>query len=167
MARSLWMVFACATLLAGCERQDPIRRTPATAASDEKAFAATTGAFHETLRNNNVTGFMSYIDDKAIIAPPGDQPVSGKKAVQQWYKDFLRKYRTSSLDLTGKEVFVGERWATEFGRFDWGLAPLDGSAMVLDHGTYMQVWRRQPDGTWRFAREVWNSSPAARTDASH
>ena len=166
MARSLWMVFACATLLAGCERQDPTRPTAARAASDEKAFAATTGAFHETLRNNDVTGFMSYIDDKAIIAPPGEQPVSGKKAVQQWYKNFLRMYRTSSLDLVGKEVFVGDRWATEFGRFDWGLAPADGSAVVRDHGTYMQVWRRQPDGTWCFAREVWNSSPAVRTGVS-
>lgn len=166
MARSLWAVVACAALLAGCERQEPIRRTPATAASDEKAFAATTGAFHETLRKNDVSGFMSYIDDKAIIAPPGDQTVIGKRAVEQWYKDFLRKYRTSSLNLTGKEVFVGDRWATEFGRFDWGLAPVDGSALVLDHGTYIQVWRRQPDGRWRFAREVWNSSPAARVDAS-
>ena len=166
MARSLWMVFACATLLTGCERQDPIRRTPATEASDEKAFAATTGAFHETLRKNDVTGFMSYIDDNAVIAPPGDQPVSGKNAVQQWYKGFLRKYRTSSLNLIGKEVFVGDRWATEFGRCDWGLAPVDGSGVVLDHGTYMQVWRRQPDGTWRFAREVWNSSPTAKADAS-
>lgn len=167
MARCLWMVFACATLLAGCERQEPIRRTPATAASAEKAFAATTGAFHESLRNNNVARFMSYIDDTAIIAPPGEPHVSGKKAVEQWYKGFLRKYRTSALVLSDKEDFVGDRWATEFGRFDWGLVAVDGSAAVLDHGTYMQVWKRQPDGTWRFAREVWNSSPAARTDVSH
>lgn len=162
MARFAWMVVACATLMAGCGPQEPTRRATATVASDEKAFAATTGAFHETLRNNNVPAFISHIDDDAIIAPPGDQPVSGKKAVEQWYKDFLTKYRTSSLNLTSKEVFVGETWATEFGRFDWGLQPVDGSPVLLDHGSYMQVWRRQPDGTWRFAREVWNSSPAAK-----
>ena len=79
-------------------------------------------------------------------------------------------YLVYSLDAPfaafGKEVFVGDQWATEFGRFDWGLAPPDGSAVVRDHGTYMQVWRRQPDGAWRFAREVWNSSPAVRTDVS-
>jgi ketosteroid isomerase-like protein len=152
--------------MAGCQRHEATQQTPATAASDEKAFAATTEAFHGTLRHNDVTGFMSYIDDKAIVAPPGEQPVSGKKAVDQWYKDFLGKYRTSSLDLTGREVFVGDRWATEFGHFIWRLAPVDGSAAVLDHGTYMQVWTRQSDGTWRFTREVWNSSPAARADVS-
>lgn len=166
MARCLWMVFACAALLAGCDRQET-RHTPATSASDEKAFVATTGAFHESLRTNNVARFMSYIDDAAIIAPPGEPHVSGKKAVEQWYKGFLTKYRTSVLVLSDKEVFVGDRWATEFGRFDWGLVPVDGSAAVLDHGTYMQVWKRQADGTWRFAREVWNSSPPARADVSH
>ena len=162
MARFVWMVVACATLTAGCGRQEPTRRVAATVASGETAFAATTGAFHDTLRNNNVTAFMSYIEDDAIIAPPADQPVSGKEAVEQWYKVFLTKYRTSSLNLTGKEVFVGEHWAAEFGHFDWSLQPVDGSPVVLDHGTYMQVWRLKPDGTWRFAREVWNSSPAAK-----
>jgi ketosteroid isomerase-like protein len=161
MIRSFWTVCAFVALLTACDRQEPMKPTQPTAASDEKAFTATTGAFHETLRQNDVTGFMSYIDDNAIVAPPGEQPVRGKHAVEQWYKDFLRRYRTSSLELTGKEVFVGDRWAAEFGSFTWGLTPADRSAPIVDHGTYMQVWRRQPDGTWRFAREVWNSSPAA------
>jgi len=29
---------------------------------------------------------------------------------------------------------------------------------MLDRGNYMQVWKSQPDGQWRFGREIWNSS---------
>jgi ketosteroid isomerase-like protein len=126
-------------------------------------FAATTGAFHETLRDNDLTGFLSYVDQSAVIAPPGEPPVRGKDAVAKWYRDFLANYRTSSLELSEKENFVGGDWAVEFGHFSWTLRPTNGSAAVLDHGTYMQVWKRQADGSWRFAREVWNSSPEVAT----
>ena len=102
---------------------------------------------------------MSYVDQTAVIAPPGEPVLRGKDKIEKWYKDFLASYRTASLELSNKENFVGANWAVEFGDFDWRLQPTNGSATVLDHGTYMQVWKRQADGRWRFAREVWNSSP--------
>jgi ketosteroid isomerase-like protein len=29
---------------------------------------------------------------------------------------------------------------------------------VVDRGSYMQIWKRQADGRWLFAREIWNAS---------
>jgi ketosteroid isomerase-like protein len=102
---------------------------------------------------------MSYVDQSAVIAPPGQPTLRGKDNIEKWFKDFLANYRTASLQLSNKENFVGPELAVEFGDFDWGLQPTNGGARVFDHGTYMQVWTRQADGNWRFAREVWNSSP--------
>jgi len=161
MARLLSIAGACACLMAlvSCGQSDKVASRGSPKASDVSAVAATTAAFHQTLRDNDVPRFMSYVDQSAVIAPPGEPVLRGKDKIEKWYKDFLSNYRTTSLQLSNKENFVGAQWAVEFGHFDWGLQPTNGGARVLDHGTYMQVWKRQADGSWRFAREVWNSSP--------
>lgn len=157
MGRMSLVACACATLLFACGQSDKKagNDTPATVS----AVASTTGAFHETLRTNNLAGFTSFLDQTAVISPPGEPVLRGKDNIIRWYRNFLAKYRTSSLQLTDKEIFVGRDWAVEFGRFSWELSPTDGTAPVLDQGSYMQVWKRQATGSWRFAREVWNSSP--------
>jgi len=96
-----------------------------------------------------------------VMVPPGEAPVRGKDALRAWYATFLSQYRTSSLTLGDRELFVGEGFAVEMGSFEWGLTPAAGGAPVLDHGHYMQVWKQRPDGQWRFEREIWNSSGPA------
>ena len=71
---------------------------------------------------------------------------------------FLAQYRTSSLTLADREVLVGSGWAVELGTFEWALQPTAGGSTVVDRGSYMQVWKKQGDKTWLFAREVYNSS---------
>ena len=117
-----------------------------------------TAAFHEALRTNDTDAFMSYVADDVVLMPPGEAAVRGKPAMRAWYATFLSQYRTSSLMLSGREVFVGGGFAVESGNFEWGLTPVVGGAPVVDRGNYMQVWKRQPDGNWRFAQEIWNSS---------
>lgn len=105
---------------------------------------------------------MSYVADDVVLMPPGEALVRGKEGVRAWYSAFLTQYRTSSLTLADREVFVADDWAVELGTFEWGLTPTAGGLPVVDRGNYMQVWKPLPDGQWRFAREVWNSSvPAA------
>jgi len=94
--------------------------------------------------------------------PPNEPVLQGKEAVGDWYDQFLTQLRTSSLRITGREVFIGGEWATEVAVFEWTLVPVGGGPAAIDRGSYMQVWHREADGRWLFARELWNStSPAA------
>ena len=40
-------------------------------------------------------------------------------------------------------------------------APVAGGPAVTGRGNYVQVWHREPDGRWLFARELWNSTTPA------
>ena len=142
-------------VLVGCN--GPNSPLGATTAEVEKA----TTAFHEALRTNDSETFLSFVADDVVMMPPGEAPVRGKDALRAWYATFLSRYRTSSLTLGDREVLVGEGFAVELGSFEWGLVPAAGGAPVVDRGHYMQVWKRRPDGQWRFAREIWNSSAPA------
>jgi len=135
----------------------------ATAANVKASVESTTAAFHDALRTNDTTAFFSHVDPDVKMIPPGEAPVKGIDALHTWYHAFLGQYTTSSLKLSEKEVFVEGDWATEVGTYEWGLKPVAGGADVVDRGHYMQVWKKQADGTWKFYREIWNSEIPAGT----
>lgn len=128
------------------------------AVPDKAAFEASTAAFHQALRSNDLETFMSYVAADVFFMPPGEPPVRGRDAVRKWMTAFLSQYRTSSLTLADREVLVGSDWAVELGTFEWTLQPTAGGPALVDRGNYMQVWKQQSDKRWQFAREVYNSS---------
>lgn len=153
-----------AVLTIGCSGSGASSGAGPDSVSTRAAVESATTAFHQALRTNDTATFLSYVADDVRMMPPGEAAVVGKDAVRAWYGAFLTQYRTSSLTLSDREVFVGTGWATELGKYEWGLAPAGGGATAVDRGHYMQVWSRRPNGQWRFAREIWNS--AAPTPAA-
>jgi uncharacterized protein (TIGR02246 family) len=158
MTRNLAAVVLSAATLANCGGTPSASVAESTAVADKAAVETATTAFHQALRTNDLETFMSYVADDVVFMPPGEPPVRGRDAVRQWVTGFLAQYQTSSLTLADREVRVGSGWAVELGTFEWALQPAAGGSPVVDRGTYMQVWTQQGDGTWRFAREVYNSS---------
>jgi ketosteroid isomerase-like protein len=126
--------------------------------SRRASLDAATTAFHQALRTNDTVSFFSYLADDVTMMPPAEPPVRGKEAMHAWMAAFLSQFRTTGLTLGDREVLLGDGWATELGSYEWRLTPVAGGAEVVDRGHYMQVWKRLPDGQWRFAREIWNSS---------
>ena len=121
-------------------------------------FEKATAAFHQALRTNDSEGLFAYVAEDVVMMPPNEAPIRGKPAMQTWYRTFLSAFRTTTLILTDREVTVSDSWATELGQYEWGLQPTARGDSVVDKGNYMQIWKRAPDGSWRFFREIWNSS---------
>jgi ketosteroid isomerase-like protein len=121
-------------------------------------FEKATAAFHQALRTNDSERLFAYVAGDVVMMPPNEAPIRGKPAMQTWYRTFLSAFRTTTLILTNQEVTVSDSWATELGQYEWGLQPTAGGDPVGDKGNYMQIWKRAPDGCWRFFREIWNSS---------
>jgi uncharacterized protein (TIGR02246 family) len=144
--------------MSACSAATPASSARSAAVNDSAAVERTTTAFHQALRTNDLEGFMAYVADDVVFMPPGEPAVRGRDAVRKWITAFLAQYRTSALTLANREVRVGSGWAVELGTFEWTLQPVAGGSAVTDRGNYMQVWQRQGDTAWRFAREVYNSS---------
>jgi ketosteroid isomerase-like protein len=109
----------------------------------------------------DVERMLSYWTDDAIVLPPGLPAVTGKVA--------LREYVRTSLRIPGFRI----TWASTDVRFspDGTLAYMFGRNAVTVKGTdgepttttgrAVTVWRRDPDGIWHCAVDIWNSEPAA------
>ena len=99
---------------------------------------------------------IDRLRETGIQMPPNFGTNAGKAAIQGWNKGFLGLF-SCQLKLSVDEVQVVADWAFERGRYDITLAPKSGGASVDDHGKYITVYQRQPDGGWKIARDIWNS----------
>ena len=103
----------------------------------------------------DVEAILSYWTDDAIVFAPGMQPISGKAA--------LREYVTSSLNIPGFKI----SWKSTDVRLSGDLAYMLGNnsvtlngpdgVPVTIQGRAVTIWRRDSDGEWRCAIDIWNS----------
>jgi ketosteroid isomerase-like protein len=110
---------------------------------------------------SDVERVLSYWTDDAVVMPPGLPAVVGKAA--------LRRYVEGSMQIPGFRI----TWTSSDVAFspDGNLAYLfsrnavtmnapDGTPTTTE-GRAVTVWRREPDGEWRCAVDIWNAGPAA------
>lgn len=109
----------------------------------------------------DVERILSYWTDDAVVLPPGLPSVVGKPA--------LREYVRASLRIPGFRI----TWASTDVRFspDGNLAYMFGQNTVTLNGAdgepmtttgrAVTIWRRDTDGMWRCAVDIWNAEPAS------
>lgn len=153
--RSACLLVSAATAIA-CKTPAPAQSTPDTTAVKAGVDSAAARLL-SALRADSPDSLMAMMADDVIIMPPNEHVLNGKAAVNTWYREFVGQMKTSSLDVTNRELFIDGNYATEVAQFQWTLVSVSGGPKIVDHGSYMQLWHRQPDGRWMFSREVWNS----------
>jgi uncharacterized protein (TIGR02246 family) len=90
----------------------------------------------------------------AVLMPPGELNVIGQQAIRAWHEKAWKgtKYQCSG---TVDEVQVFGDWVLVRGTFSGVLTPASG-APQRDSGKFLNVVRRQADGSWKIARAIWN-----------
>jgi ketosteroid isomerase-like protein len=110
---------------------------------------------------SDVDAILSYWTDDAVVLPPDLPEVRGK--------DALREYVLGSLQIPGFRI----TWSSDEAVIssDGSLAYLfsenavtlngpDGTPMTTK-GRAVTIWRKEPDGEWRCAVDIWNAGPRA------
>ena len=104
---------------------------------------------------------LSYWTDDAVVLAPGLPIVAGK--------DALRLYVKGSMQIPGFKI----EWTSTDVTFspDGNLAYLfSRNALTMNTpagtpdtvtGRAVTIWRRESDGEWRCAVDIWNAEPAA------
>lgn len=109
---------------------------------------------------HDVEAILSYWTYDAVVLAPGLPAVIGKTA--------LREYILGSLQIPGFNI----TWSSTDVVFspDGNLAYMFSQNSVTMNGAdgkpattagrAVTIWRREPDGEWRCAVDIWNAPPA-------
>jgi ketosteroid isomerase-like protein len=105
----------------------------------------------------DVERILSYWTDDAIVFAPGLPPIVGKDALREYVRGSLQipgfKINWTSMDVTlspdGNLAYMFSRNAVTLNASDGTPATTEGRAVT--------IWRRESDGEWRCAVDIWNS----------
>lgn len=106
--------------------------------------------------------YLTLITDDAVLMPPNGPAVFGKDSIRSWNQEMSRQFHIRDYASRDDEVVVADDWAFRRASVDWTLTSTANGKAVRDLGKFIIIYRRQPDGSWKVARDIWNSSTAPR-----
>ena len=120
----------------------------------------TRNAHVAALNANDADAWVACFAPDAVQMPPNDPPNIGTDDIRAWSREMLAAFRAEfSLDISEVELPC-DTWAFERGTYTIALTPKAGGTPIRDTGTYMTIYRQQPDHSWLMARDIWNSNNA-------
>ena len=141
-------------LMAGCTSQD----RPDTEA-DTVAINTIWSAYESSLEAGDIDAWLSLWTEDGVQMPPNEALIVGKDRIRERNGAVLEQFGFE-MDITNEEVAVADDWAYSRGVFGATLTPKDGSQPIPIDGKFMTILRRQPDGTWKIHRDIFNSNVA-------
>jgi uncharacterized protein (TIGR02246 family) len=106
--------------------------------------AGDTDAFKETLVND------------VVFMPPDTPKLSGKKATAAWAQSAVFDQVRQKLRMNLARAQVLGAQAVVTGAFSVEITPKSGGNTVKGVGKHMAVFKKQKDGSWKYAQAIWN-----------
>jgi len=110
------------------------------------------------MRSNDPEALGRIVTGDVILMPPHQEPVTGRQGVMNWFAAVVEQARTVAVGVPEREVILAGDFGIERGAFTWKVAPVSGGSQIEDHGHFVAVWQRQPDGGWKVKSNIWNST---------
>ncbi len=107
----------------------------------------------------DLEAYLATLTGDAVFLPPNSDARSGAE-LRTWLGSFLRDYEVKWLSFASTEVTVAGDLAYHTFVFTWRVTPRAEGESRVQSGKGLHILRRQPDGAWKIAREIWNSVPS-------
>lgn len=89
--------------------------------------------------------------------PPGEPAIEGLAAVEQWCQKADAEFTLENIEASSEKYTHAGDYIIEIGQFSCNLKPKAGGDAVAEKGTFLAVWKRQAEGGWKIACDIWNS----------
>src|SRR5215472_15720943 len=126
---------------------------------DEQAIRRLTEDWLAAVRAKDIARLAQMVTEDAVFLPPGFPPIRGRQAVESMYNAFFPQFVSVEQRASTEELTVAGDWAYAWGSEKFVLVPKAGGPPIQMEGKGMSILRRQPDGSWKFARGINNALP--------
>ncbi len=128
--------------------------------SDKEEIEQVRSRYEACCNDGDLKTWLTTLTDDAVILAPGSPVVSGSE-IEAWAAETFFDPFDMTVSLEDDEVQVMGEWAFVRGHFSLSVTPKGGGDTQEDRGKYLDLLRRQSDGSWKYARLAWNSDSAA------
>jgi len=150
-------------LALACQQAAP-PSPPDTRAADERAVREADAAWSKATAAKDVEAYVGFFAEDALVLPPNAPMLTGKDSMR---KGLSEQWATPGFALSWQaskaEASRGGDLAYTVGTYQFTVNDPKGKP-VTDRGKYVTVWKKQPDGKWKVAADIYNSDlPAPAT----
>ncbi len=116
--------------------------------------------FAAAFNRGDMATVASFYAENAKVMPPGSEVVQGRQAIEQFWRGAQEQMGVKEVTLNVQEVEASGDIAYEVGTATLKIEPPGGQATTAPF-KYLVAWKRQADGAWRLAVDIWNSNALA------
>lgn len=138
-----------AFLTSACAQAGPAELSEA----DAEAVREASRQYTQLARDTAWARWGTMFTDDAVFLPPNSPAVEGAAAIEAWGRTFppIKDLRIEPTEVVGRGDLAFAR-----GRYSMVIM-VPNQPEQPDSGKYIEIWRRQSDGSWKLFRDIFNS----------
>jgi len=151
--RAVVLVLLAGAGAAGCQAQTE----PALPLVDATALRAALTAYLDAANAGDAARWAALYAEDAVMMPPNTPAIEGRAAIESWLAMLpaISGAKGTALEVEGVGGLAYVR-----GTYAMSLTIPGLPAPVAQEGKLLQIYVRQPAGSWLLARDIWNADAA-------
>jgi ketosteroid isomerase-like protein len=110
----------------------------------------------QAINDEDIDALSRLTTEGHIMLMPGRAPLVGKVANDEANGRVFESFEIDET-WTPVETEVAGDWAWQRGTFTVAATPRSGGEASLTSGSFLRIYQRQEDGSWRMIRDMFNS----------
>jgi ketosteroid isomerase-like protein len=147
------LLILCLLAVGGCATQSSVSHP-----GDVAAISAFNTRYLKAINTGDIALMSSLTDDDHIMLIPGRAPIIGKAANDAANGQYFQRFNTIETWYPVETVTDGNL-GYQRGTFTVVSTPKAGGATTTTKGTFMRIYRRRSDGSWRMTRDMFSTGP--------
>ena len=130
---------------------------PALTPGDATALRAALNAYVDAANTGEAARWAALYAEDAVMMPPNTPAIEGRAAIESWLAmlPVISGAEGTALEVEGVGALAYVR-----GTYSMNLTIPGLPAPVSQKGKLLQIYARQPSGSWLLARDIWNADAA-------
>ena len=148
----IFTLILAALIFSACQAPAP----PTLSDADIAAIRTANASYASAAKARDWGALAALYAQDAIIMPPNHPSVTGRANIQVYFQAFppMSAFEVPIVEIEGRSDLAVVR-----GTYSMTIIQ-EGSAPVTDSGKWMEMRRKQADGSWLIYCDIWNSDMA-------
>jgi len=119
-------------------------------------------AWVQDLRTKQLEPILKFYAPDAVFLQPTGERITGSAALRTLFETIMATFN-SDLKLNSQNLETSGDLAYDSGDFQESLTTIATGAKITSKGSYIIIFRRQPDRSWQIVQHVWTGTPPPGT----
>ena len=137
-----------------------------TAAAPQASTIVTLAKIREAwvydLRTKQLEPILKFYAPDAVFLQPNGERITGSAALRSLFQNIMATFH-SDLSLHSQNLETSGDLAYDSGDFQETLTTIATGAKITSKGSYIIIFKRQPNGSWQIVQHVWTGTPPPGT----